>query len=1360
MEDVKIITVSDLLRHGRSHTGSSSPSPPIISHRSPQPPPGPSTPNPNTNRNALTLLGDAAILVGTLTLPTLTLKCPQQNCLEFSDDSSAICCDIVGLDLRIIGKKIHVLTWNFIPSKHLTGGFLEIVKWEFPDWSHGLSQCSGLIIDSFPLGSGSSESKPRNSKSYQINGRLESVSPVFVVPCSFNDSNSCNSMNLRGFLVRIMACECKLCESKESVGVLYQGPDCHSFTEPVVVYFCESAWCWHPAMTKLIGNVVTISGLKKKLIFMGKEESDLMFVVAENSVLHLPRLLKKCVPFPRNVVKGNGECGSYTGIVNNVYMQGMVVELDKEVWLLLTDQLLKPPHGLRVGAVISVRNVHFVNPKFSWAKLLVLGACFRTSIKVESFSPLETGCLIVSQSESQLGKFIESLAFSTRLWVLLLVSCFQKKFSGILSGKKILGSKHFTADLTWIVSRYFQKKGLAQMFASSHLPSSVFRARHGVLMEFNKHESCGCASEPYHGNLKLVVTISSFIHHCETLWIKTLSQLDIVHPRSCGGKSYPPSKRKTFQSEDLGIVLVGRLKVSPSSGRLQLVDTTGSIDAIIPDLPSNWNPDSIFEVIDYSLTVEGIPESDHLGLFSNESFSCRSIFQCFSSTRTRNLKMFVYFHLCNATSRNLPFYPSLDCQDEVNETGNGTFHLIHITHKFPLLQKFRGDSMITKRSSVFAEAIVLPWYLFLAGKDGTVLPNKVSRDCTGGNCLDHAPRKRHKTDCASSCVSPGFKDNFGIASSEKSTCSSRETCGDQSCPRMSFSHEIPCLATIQGVNNFIFTSSGFLYRTKANAKISVVCKESADKILLEFTSESDLKYQLLQIGGFYLMKHHMEDPFCNIKKNDNFSGFKVLMSSGTYLRRVSFSAEVLTTDRSLHDPSLGDSSLCDDEVLPTDQLLKVASDSSVSDVHLHVSSSLIGLFEINTKELGEGLNVPGRGTNIEENSCLSSGIEAIMTASGLSSDPPGSNCLFPEGNLTSMRGDVIAFHSFDEGCTEFRSSCEDFHDLPHYMFYDGTNGCCIHVSMAHQTVRIFGSVGHHLFPTGFGPGINATFHRILEFRGQNTLMLTPVSVIVINSIRTINEAYRKKCFNLWSSSFMHKAPSTKLVASSGLISELIQCSSGNLNQFRCRVVAVHVLVLEKRKRKCNDLKSNMHSRPLSVDIPLACFVLDDGSSFCCCWANAERAATLLRLHELPPSAFEASGCIGKWVGMQNISRTSTMYRLERILEKHDRITVKNTRSICDSFDQDFSVSVSSGRVLTGSTEDLYFLISVIFNACINTFWTVVAGVMDSNAVSLLKEHLVEMEMPMPPMQNLWATEVCYVNQLAEARDMIQKLVKR
>ena len=39
------------------------------------------------------------------------------------------------------------------------------------------------------------------------------------------------------------------------------------------------------------------------------------------------------------------------------------------------------------------------------------------------------------------------------------------------------------------------------------------------------------------------------------------------------------------------------IQVSPSSGGLQLVDATGSIDVVIPDIPSNWDLKRVYEVM-------------------------------------------------------------------------------------------------------------------------------------------------------------------------------------------------------------------------------------------------------------------------------------------------------------------------------------------------------------------------------------------------------------------------------------------------------------------------------------------------------------------------------------------------------------------------------------------------------------------------------------------------------------------------------------------------------------------------------------------------------------------------------------------
>ncbi|KAF3974532.1 hypothetical protein CMV_002140 [Castanea mollissima] len=1358
----KLLTISDLIHRNRPITATSSlhsplpgrpisPKPPKITH---------SNPNPNPNPKTLTPLNNQTTMIGTLTLPINTspsnpnpnYRCPYNTCLRFSDDSASICCDVLDLDVRIIGKKIRVLAWNFIPLKR-GGWFLEIIKWSFLESSGlglGLGRCSN--VDTFPLVSGSSSTTTDDDPKarYQIHGALEFISPVSAVPCNKGGVNS----SLRGFLLQVIACECKLCSSKSSKLVLNDSireHDTHSYTKPVFVYFCGSASSWHPVITKLIGKIVTVSGLKKKLVYIGKEESRLMYVTTEKSALHLSRLSKKWVPREKRVMEGKGECGSYKGVIRGVYMKGMVVELDNEVWLLLTDHLLTPPHSLRVGALISVRNVHFVNPKFSWKKMLILGACFKTSIVVESFSPLETGSHVVSQSQSMLGKFVESLVFSARLWVLLVISCFRKKFSG-MTNEEILGSKH--------------KEGLAQVYASLHLPPPVFRSRHGLFMEVCNHDQCGCGSEVYSNNFKLVMPISSFICHCEATWMRMLQQENDCKnicennqfdPQSCEGRFYGQSIKKIITSEDMGISLLGSLKVSPSSGRLQLVDATGSIDVLIPDLPSTCNTHSIYEVIDYSLIIEGEPHLiDHLGLLDDESVSCRSIFKCIPLARDINLAVYIYFHLRDATCRNLPFYPCIDKKDDFGKLEGGAFHLLRVTHKFPVLHKLNVDMAVSNTSSLFIEAIILPWDLFLNG-DG--LPTKVSREqleepmecCAGENYQEHASLKRRKIDHASiRALSAGVMYDCSKPDRGLSSCCINEK--RMSCNLSSY-HKISCSITARGVNCNSIVSSGTLQCTSSSLNGGGGCRPSARKVLLEIKSESFFMYQFLQIGGYYITKHHGDDSFCK-KGSDYVSDVKVLINSGIHMWSLSYAFDEVFPDSNSSDHRVfSNSSFSNNEALSKNKLehLQVFTENSpntCSDVHIIFPANVRDLLEENLEGLEDGLVKPIVPPKEITNDSLS------MVSTDCS-------CLFPEGNLSSLRGQVVSFYSMDHSSIDAHLSCESLGDILQTRFFQGViRSFCIHVLVDHHIVRICGSLNKCAIPVGFGLGAYATFHRILDRGGKDSFMLTPVTFIVINSISAVSEPYNDKYINSWRASDVHNdaAPDT---VSSGLISDLIQRVDCKTMRFRCRVVAIHILVLEKRRNvKYDDLQSKDTSRSPFVDIPFAGFVLDDGSSSSFCWANAERAATLLRLHEkLPQGAFENSRWTSKWAQIDGNACSTIIYHIERIIRNHDRITVKNHGSMFDSSYQDLAVSVSSDYALSCSDENL--LKFIIFNACFGTFWNVVASVMDSSTVRQLgKEHLSGMETTVHATQNIWAREVCYTNLLTDGRYLIQELLNR
>lgn len=95
-----------------------------------------------------------------------------------------------------------------------------------------------------------------------------------------------------------------------------------------------------------------------------------------------------------------------------------------------------------------------------------------------------------------------------------------------------------------------------------------------------------------------------------------------------------------------------------------------------------------FQIIHYRLVIEGAPNLvDHLGLLDNGPFSCRSIFQRISPAREINLTVYIYFHWAEVTCKNLPFYPSIDWKDDLKKLEGGTFHLLYVTHKFPVPYK-------------------------------------------------------------------------------------------------------------------------------------------------------------------------------------------------------------------------------------------------------------------------------------------------------------------------------------------------------------------------------------------------------------------------------------------------------------------------------------------------------------------------------------------------------------------------------------------------------------------------------------------------------------------------------------------------
>lgn len=94
-----------------------------------------------------------------------------------------------------------------------------------------------------------------------------------------------------------------------------------------------------------------------------------------------------------------------------------------------------------------------------------------------------------------------------------------------------------------------------------------------------------------------------------------------------------------------------------------------------------------FQVVDYILIIEGMPGQVNYSGLIDKPFSCRSIFNFVPSARAVNLAVYVEFHLRNTACRNLSFYPHMESGEDLERLESGIYHLLHVTHKFPVLGK-------------------------------------------------------------------------------------------------------------------------------------------------------------------------------------------------------------------------------------------------------------------------------------------------------------------------------------------------------------------------------------------------------------------------------------------------------------------------------------------------------------------------------------------------------------------------------------------------------------------------------------------------------------------------------------------------
>ncbi|MCL7035303.1 hypothetical protein MKW94_022215 [Papaver nudicaule] len=982
--------------------------------------------------------------------------------------------------------------------------------------------------------------------------------------------------------------------------------------------------------------------------------------------------------------------------------------------------------SLRIGAIISVIKVHFVRPKFSWTRnMLLLGTCCKTSIIVKSFSPMETPCHIQVPRQSLLEKFTESLVFSARFWFLLMISCFKKNISAFVSDKEILGSKNNIGNMV-------------QMYATSILQPYVFRPRCGVFTEFCKHNlQCGCGNEQHSSSLKLALPISDFVSHCERLWVNMLLEFqngfNVVGKKnclsrwSCEGKSYCGMVRKIISSEGIGIVLIGSLQISPFSGRLQLIDATGSIDVVIPDFPSSCDVRSIYEVRAYSIVLEGLPaEVGDLGLCKSKSFSCRDIFHSVQVEREiKPTSIYLHFCMTDTTCLNetlkLPFKAgSFDDRIEIQD---GLFQLVLVTHKFPAVRDFLGEPII-----------FLPWNLLLEDAQVTdahlVAPKEHSRRDYSGNL----PNKRPKHDHISSLASTSTSNQNRRMDGEFLDMG---FCNDRRHKNFALANGIQHKVLVRCCKNGTLARTGSLRCSNSDAMDGVNGKSNAQKVLLEFKCETLRLYELLQVGICYMIRYGKEEI-----PGTGISCGKFLLTSQTPMWSFTISA---------------------DNVLPADELLKnhvykiasVGNDAvpfksstrNSADVVLHMSADAFSLLKVDI-EGSKDRSIKSIGSSVDT---ATTSLSIGTIASELQcSRPTESDSGLPRGVLISVHGYVVDVHSFEsDNAHKEHLRCDDT-GICQFRSFQGLSGStCIHISDGCQIVKLHGVLSQHACPIGMGPGVRATFHRVLV--GQQALMLTPVTFIVINSVKEVyDKVGLRRPGPMFGLDILENAFQDMVTTS--LISELIQCQDSRPKQFRCRVLAIHFLWMEKHNHELNNAELKERNKSSPVNIPLAGFIVDDGSSLCCCWASSERAAVLLRLDEEIPVKALISGTCRTVRSVK--AQVSARYHLENVLNKHHKVTLSWSDKLLDSSCENLRFTVNSMSRLSCSDENL--LKRIVLNAKCGPVVKIVGSKMDSNAIAHLQE-LTGVKVTQHVKQHIRVLGVQIVDPRTEANTMFQGL---
>lgn len=389
---------------------------------------------------------------------------------------------------------------------------------------------------------------------------------------------------------------------------------------------------------------------------------------------------------------------------------------------------------------------------------------------------------------------------------------------------------------------------------------------------------------------------------------------------------------------------------------------------------------------------------------------------------------------------------------------------------------------------MFVEAVLYPWKLFLTERDkkySTKASIKQLRQDSRTENYQKYVDKRLKIDrplgwveasdiaCNfddSSCRFNNGRDCYKGPHEEQKGCNLSH-------------HRISCVATIRNSEHSSQYMSGFLYNTRTKSSSGGGSRLSAQKILLEIEPESLLKYQVcitgagylllvygqfffpflyykgsniissifqfLQIGNYYILKRDKNHSLFNMEECNCVNSQKFLITSSTHLWSISFTFDndILHSIES-NNSRFNDFPFCDSGVISGDEI--DLHYGLFSDIYLHLPSNTkdILVFDLEKQEENSNKLILEPEEIGKTSPCYGDVASSDMQASVFR----GSDCLFPEGNLSSLKGHVVAVHDLHQSCIDSDVKCQSIKDGSQFRFFVGVKNTCIHLLVEDQIV--------------------------------------------------------------------------------------------------------------------------------------------------------------------------------------------------------------------------------------------------------------------------------------------------------------------